>query len=76
MEERIRRRGQKAGMVKEEKTGMRTDELQRRLLRTFEEGVKREGPQVEEEEVWRLKKLLRGFVVAPVDKLSGDAAIM
>ena len=76
LEERVRRRAQKAGIVKEEESNMKTAELQKKLLKAFEDGTKKEGPQVEEEEVKRMRKLLQGFVVAPVDKLSGDAAIM
>ena len=62
--------------MKEEESGMKLTRLQEKLMSTFEEDTRRDGPQIEEEEVNRVRKMLQGFVVAPVDKLSGDAAII
>ena len=76
LEERIRRKAQKAGALKEEVSGMKTMHLRERLRKAFEEDTRKDGPQVEEEHVHRMRKALQGFVIAPVDKLSGDAAIM
>ena len=62
--------------MKEEESGMKLTHLHEKLLRTFEEDTRRDGPQIAEEQVNQMRKMLRGFVIAPVDKLSGDAAIM
>ena len=77
LEGRVRRKAQKAGAMKEEESGMKLTRLQEKLMSAFEEDTRRDGPQIEEEEeVNRVRRMLKGFVVAPVDKLSGDAAIM
>ena len=62
--------------MREEESRMKTTRLCERLRKAFEEDTRKDGPQVEEEEIHRMSKALQGFVIAPVDKLSGDAAIM
>ncbi len=55
---------------------MQTGKLEQNLMATLHKELKYDPVQVTEEEIREMKGQLEKFVVAPVDKHGGDAAVM
>ena len=78
LERRVRRQAQQGGVFtpNEVEKGPAWQKLAWRLKKELRQDEEEDGDQVEEEEVRQYCRELRGFVIAPVDKEKGDAAIM
>lgn len=76
LEKKVKGAAQKAGKMKEEESGTKTEGLAQKPKTLAEEEACGDGEQLREAEVWEPKKDLEDFIIAPVDEKNADGAVM